>query len=257
MRRARLSRRRIALTDPVLIPAATLILIRERADGAPFDVLMIERTATMAFAAGAMVFPGGRIDPGDHDVAAALGTDADLPARVAAIRETIEEVGIAAGLSPPPGPAVTARLRAGLAGGIPFANLLATESLRIVPDLLTPFARWSPGTRETRAFDTLFFLARAPADAVARPDRTEAADAVWTSPAGLLAEADAGRRRLIFPTRRNLERLGGFADHAAAVAQARAIPPVRITPWMEDRPDGRWRCIPDGLGYPVTAERLD
>jgi 8-oxo-dGTP pyrophosphatase MutT (NUDIX family) len=43
------------------IPAATLILVRDR-DGAPPDLLMVERAEGMAFAAGALVFPGGRID---------------------------------------------------------------------------------------------------------------------------------------------------------------------------------------------------
>ena len=33
-------------------------------------ILMMERTRNMAFAAGALVFPGGRIDPEDHAVAA-------------------------------------------------------------------------------------------------------------------------------------------------------------------------------------------
>ncbi len=38
------------------IPAATLILVRERGAGAP-ELLMVERAAGMAFAAGAWVFP--------------------------------------------------------------------------------------------------------------------------------------------------------------------------------------------------------
>ncbi|MGQ0590584.1 MAG: NUDIX hydrolase, partial [Sphingosinicella sp.] len=47
---------------PEPIPAATLILMRPRLS-APSDLLMTERTGQMAFAAGALVFPGGRIDP--------------------------------------------------------------------------------------------------------------------------------------------------------------------------------------------------
>ena len=52
-----------ALPEP--IPAATLVLMRERADGPP-ELLVTERTGHMAFAAGALVFPGGRIDADDH-----------------------------------------------------------------------------------------------------------------------------------------------------------------------------------------------
>src|ERR687890_742562 len=80
------------------IPAATLVLMRERASGPP-ELLVTERTGHMAFAAGALVFPGGRIDADDHRTAELLGTDA---AKVAAIRETIEETGLAPALQPPP-----------------------------------------------------------------------------------------------------------------------------------------------------------
>ena len=48
------------MTDEA-IPAATLILVRDRPEGPP-DLLMVERAEGMAFAAGALVFPGGRID---------------------------------------------------------------------------------------------------------------------------------------------------------------------------------------------------
>ena len=50
------------------IPAATLILFRERADGPP-ELLLVERSKGMAFAGGAIVFPGGRIDADDHVLA--------------------------------------------------------------------------------------------------------------------------------------------------------------------------------------------
>src|SRR5688500_17000864 len=84
--------------DP--IPAATLIVVRDRAGGAP-ELLMVERAESMAFAAGALVFPGGRIDEADRR----LGKDTvfdDGPARVAAIRETIEETAVPIGISPVP-----------------------------------------------------------------------------------------------------------------------------------------------------------
>src|SRR6185436_11223013 len=130
---------------PEAIPAATLVLMRERA-GAPPELLVTERTGQMAFAAGALVFPGGRIDADDHLTAELMGTDA---ARVAAIRETIEETGLAPGLAPAPAAAAAAALRAGLADEEPFASLLAAHGLRIDGGALTPFARWCPNFRET------------------------------------------------------------------------------------------------------------
>jgi 8-oxo-dGTP pyrophosphatase MutT (NUDIX family) len=234
------------------IPAATLVLMRERAGGTP-ELLMIERTSGMAFAAGALVFPGGRIDAGDHDPA--FATDA---AKVAAIRETIEETGIAPALRPLPDRATGLELRKGVLEERPFARLLAECGLAVDGDALIPFARWCPNFRETRRFDTLFFLAEAPADAPAPVvAEAEAVRAFWASAAETIAELEAGRAHAIFPTRRNLERLAGFGSIAEARADAARHEVRKITPWVEERGGVPYVCIPEGIGYPVTAEPLE
>lgn len=244
------------LPDP--IPAATLILMRPRIGAAP-EILMMERSHAMAFAAGALVFPGGRIDPDDH-AAAALFAPAleDAPARIAAMRETIEETGIAPALAPAPDHDTARALRSGLAAGTPFARLLTDHGLTPQLDALTPFARWCPNFREARRFDTLFYLVEAPAGAApATADEDEAVSAFWASAAEVLAEIDAGRAHAIFPTRRNLERLGRFASIEEARADAARHPVRKITPWVEERGGARFVCIPEDAGYPVTSEPFE
>ena len=61
---------------PVPIPAATLVIFRHRLAGPP-ELLVVERSANMAFAGGAIVFPGGRIDADDHAIAAAHAHERD------------------------------------------------------------------------------------------------------------------------------------------------------------------------------------
>jgi 8-oxo-dGTP pyrophosphatase MutT (NUDIX family) len=240
---------------PPPIPAATLILMRPAASGPP-EILMMERAQNMAFAAGALVFPGGRIDADDHAAAAALAPDLpDAAARIAAIRETIEETGIAPALHPSPDGEIAASLRSRIAAGTPFSALLAETGLSLALDALTPFARWCPNFREARRFDALFYLAEAPPGAgAASADETEAVRTFWASAREVLAEVEAGRAHAIFPTRRNLERLAGFGslDDARADAARHAV--QRITPWVEEREGRRYLCIPEGIGYPVTAE---
>lgn len=240
---------------PEPIPAATLILMRRSASGPP-EILMMERAETMAFAAGALVFPGGRIDPDDHSTAAALGSPLpDAAARIAAIRETIEETGIVPAIDPAPDSHAAADLRQGIATGEPFAALLERMGLEPRLDALTPFARWCPNFREARRFDALFYLAEAPAVAMRHSaDQAEAVRTFWASADGILSEIEAGRAHAIFPTRRNLERLAGFASIDEARADAAAHPVEKITPWVEERQGRRFVCIPDGIGYPVTAE---
>lgn len=227
------------------IPAATVILFRPGGDGAA-EILMLERARGMAFAAGMLVFPGGRIDAGDRAMA---GDHDDHAARIAAIRETIEEAGLAPGLTPSPDAACIAALRAGLAAGVPFAALLADAGLTLDREALVPFARWRPNMHHSRNFDTRFYLAAAPDGVTETVDGSECVSARWATAATFLASD-----RVIFPTRRNLERLAQHRDLPSAIADARRFPPTPITPWIETR-DGRdWLTIPADIGYPVTAE---
>lgn len=240
----------MAETEP--IPAATVIVMREGA-GAP-ELLMVERAAAMRFAGGALVFPGGRVDPGDHALAALMpGDPDDVAARVAAIRETLEEAGVAIGLDIA-ADALTA-VRAALHAGEALGGLLRGAALD--PEALVPFARWLPTGMKHRIFDTRFYLARAPKGAEPVVDGGENVRAFWASASEVLDAADRGEAMIIFPTRRNLERLAAFGSFDEAAAQARAHPIRAITPWVERRGGADHLCIPDDLGYPVTAERLD
>ncbi len=242
---------------PDAIPAATLVLFRAGSAGAP-EHLFVERAQSMAFAAGAIVFPGGRVDAGDRMLALRfpdLDPD-DAAARVAAIRETIEEAGVAIGLTGEAGPQIIARLRAQLHDGMPFADALTHAGLALDLSPLVPFARWRPNFSETRTFDTRFYLAETDTACDASVDATENVRLFWAGAQTALDEAEAGRVRVIFPTRRNLERLAALGSFQAACAQAAAIAPDTITPWVEDRGGARFLCIPEGQGYPITTEPL-
>lgn len=237
------------------IRAATVVIMRDVADGPP-ELLMVERSRAMAFAGGAMVFPGGRVDPGDRALAAVLGRDDDDGAgRIAAIREAIEETGLAPGVTPSPDAEALADLRATLHDGTPIGEALARIGATLDLDALVPFARWLPLGMQHRIFDTLFYLAEHRGDApLPSVDATENSRLVWITAVDALADADAGHSFVIFPTRRNLERLALFASYADAVAQARAYPVRTITPWIEVRDGVEQLCIPDDIGYPVTSQ---
>ena len=236
------------------IPAATLILVREAAEGSP-ELLMVERAGGMAFAAGAVVFPGGRIDESDRGLAAELGVEA---AAIAAIRETIEETAIPVGLSPTPDAPSARQLQDALVADRSFADLLGHHQLELDATALTPFARWVPKFHAVRRFDTLFFIAEAPpADWQPRVIEGECAGAFWVSADAVLERDRRGEARLIFPTRRTLERLAQHRTFAEIHADALAHPIEPVTPWVEERDGERFITIPDHLGYPVTQERLD
>jgi len=240
------------------IPAATLIVIRP-AKTQPPDILVVERAPGMAFAGGAIVFPGGRLDAADEALANALGRPADA-SRITAIRETIEESAVLVGLraeSKAIDPALGLILQEALLEGADFATLLADHDLALDLDALTPFARWMPAFKQTRRFDTMFFIAAAlPGPWPPRPQPGECQAAEWASAQALLDRIEAGTDHAIFPTKRNLERLARFATFDEALADALMHSLDTIIPWVEERDGEPHVCLPADRGYPVTSEPL-
>jgi 8-oxo-dGTP pyrophosphatase MutT (NUDIX family) len=236
------------------IPAATLIVVRDRA-AAPPELLMVERAEAMAFAAGALVFPGGRIDQSDRLLGSVIGID---PAAVAAVRETVEETAVPVGLAPLPTPSAAIELQRSLVSDQLFARLLDENESRIDAAALTPFARWVPKFHAVRRFDTLFFVARCPpGEWQPRVIEGECAGAEWVSAREVLDREKQRNARLIFPTRRTLERLAQHSSFEEIVADALAHPVEPISPWVEERDGEKFITIPSNLGFPVTQERLD
>ena len=240
------------------IPAATLILLRDRPGAAP-EIPMVGRGAHLAFAASRMVFPGGRVDDDDRLIAGrpellVEGLDVepeDIAHRVTAVRETIEEIGLAPAIEGIDSVDQIAAIRAALHGGEPLSLILERHRLRLDPRLLHPFARWRPDHELQRRFDTRFYIARAPALGEAVADGTESSHCIWATAAEHLATA-----KMIFPTIRNLERIGLVPDFDGALELARRYPMDIITPWIEERDGDRWLHIPDNLGYPVICQLL-
>lgn len=240
------------------IPAATLVIMRPASTG-PDEILMVKRSTNMAFAAGAVVFPGGRIDPDDYLVARqhGLADEADGAARVAALRETLEETGLAVGwpaLEDDEVPGV----RHALLGGRLLSDILAARGDRIALESLVAFARWCPNFKEARTFDTRFYAVQAPPHShELTVEEAEHSHIFWASARETLGMADKGEVSIIFPTRRNLEKLAQCSDFDEFSKHTSAYPVELVTPWIEDR-DGRSHlCIPGHLGYPVTSELFD
>ena len=242
------------------IPAATVVIFRKDPAGGAPELLMVQRAKQMRFAGGAAVFPGGKVDPEDAELARCLDASADielLTARIAGIRETLEETGLAIGLAAPVSAGEAAEARARLLELGALAPVLEQFGWQLAPDLLVPFARWCPQVSGT--FDTRFFLADLGTGSVEiAVDATENTRLFWASAAGAIQLSEAGEISVIFPTRRNLDRLALFGSFAEAKAQCDAIPVVTVSPNMEMRDGEKWLLIPDyaARGYPVEGEPM-
>jgi 8-oxo-dGTP pyrophosphatase MutT (NUDIX family) len=172
------------LWDPDAIPAATVIVLRDGEAGP--EALMLRRDRDLSFAGGTWVFPGGRIDPGDHPE---HGQDLERAARRAAVREAFEEAGLV-----------------------------------IDPAGLRRWSHWTPPPESPKRFSTAFFVvALDDGDARVVIDDGEIREHRWRRPADMLARRDAGEVMLTPPTVITLHQLAVYADAASAVDAAREI----------------------------------
>ncbi len=254
--------------EPVTpVPAATIVMLRERSQ---LEIFMVVRHHQIDFASGALVFPGGKADPQDFDDNLApylhgADTDANMRAmQVAAIRESFEESGVLLARSKVEDRLIGAQRLKALSpyqkslhsGEATMIDFLREEELVLACDQLHHFAQWVTPPMMPKRFDTHFFLAAAPEDHLAVHDGSENVDSVWINAGDAVAEARAGKRTVIFPTMRNLERLAKYGSIDAAFEDAAAQTIVPILPWTEKREDGNYICIEKNAGYDVTEEKL-
>jgi 8-oxo-dGTP pyrophosphatase MutT (NUDIX family) len=185
--------------NPPIRPAATVVLLRDGADG--LEVWLQQRALTLAFAAGMHAFPGGRVDD-DEDISAIThdvideqvrwGDDEAAVVRVhlaAAVRETWEECGV-----------------------------------RLDPKTLVPWTRWITPPSESRRFDARFYVAPSPPGQYPRPLTGEVAAGDWFVVRVAVEAFAAGGLPMWPPTISTLASLMTFDDVTTALAAA----PLRI-----------------------------
>lgn len=248
-------------------PAATVVLVRDSPDGP--EVYLLRRVATMAFAAGMTVFPGGGVDPRDADAevgwvgppprewAAALGADPGLARALvcAAVRETFEESGVLLA-GPTPDTVCSdvddagweADRQALLARTEALAPLLARRGLLLRADLLRPWAHWVTPEAEPRRYDTRFLVAALPEGQRPRDVGGEADLRQWLRPPDALAAARRGEMALMHPTVAALEAVAEHASTADVLAARPRIAPV-MPRFVPDADGGLTLLLPGEPGW--------
>jgi len=239
--------------DPARTPvapkaAATVVVFRQAERG--IELFCVERHARSGFLGGAIVFPGGKLDPADEDLAwrrsttelgeraLAFGPDADTARglAVAALRELLEE----AAILPVDGDGLDGRqaleLRDELArrqhdpqtGASAFRHLI--EERRLRPDLrrLEALWRWITPTAESRRYDTCFYVLPLPAGQSGLHDRRETTSSFWATPLELLSRWERNEIFLAPPTVRTIEIFAGALgiEQVLGVTRAQSLTPI-------------------------------
>lgn len=196
------------MSDPR--PSSTVIVLREATSG--FEVLLGRRPLGQAFG-GAWVFPGGVVDPEDHerDLTGIDGPDAAW--RAAALREVAEEVGIFL-----TDPSVTSDT---VLDGRAVHEHVRTSGASWRHDRLSYLSNWVTPEGLPKRFDTRFFLAVIEAE-VLGPISAELEIVEWMSPEVALRRYESDEIELIMPTIAHLRMLLPFASAEEADRFARS-----------------------------------
>jgi 8-oxo-dGTP pyrophosphatase MutT (NUDIX family) len=268
-----------AYTEGELTPveprnAATVVLLRPGTSAGP-EVYLLRRQASMEFAAGMCVFPGGGVDPRDFDHTVAwagpsptawaerLGTD-EATARAlvcAAVRETFEESGVLLA-----GPSETSVVsdttgeewesdRVALESReLSFTDFLDRRGLVLRTDLLGAWSGWLTPVFEPRRYRTWFFVAALPSGQATRDVSSESSAVTWTGALDAAAAVDAGQLLMLPPTYLTCLEVGLHASPGDVLDAALARGPVEMfTPQVEGSGDTATLSIPDRLRALVEA----
>ncbi len=172
---------------------------------------MLRRNEKIAFHGGAWVFPGGRVDASDGD----LTVSGELEiAKRAAVRETLEETGLA-----------------------------------VTADAMLPFAHWTTPVELPKRFSTWFFAAPASGDDTVRIDNSEIIDHRWLTPAATLALHAAGELDLPAPTYVTLLGFSAQASVAALTAHLRQSQVQHFVPRLVPIAGGRCTVYGEDAAY--------
>jgi 8-oxo-dGTP pyrophosphatase MutT (NUDIX family) len=261
------ARHRVGLPVPPTRDAATVVLLRDGESG--LEAYLLRRVASMAFAAGMHVFPGGRVDPADTTAHAHwFGTSPQAWSRVlsadpplghglvcAAVRETFEESGVLLAGSAPDdvvdvsGPDWEAERVALLERRESLSTLLERRGLGLRADLLRPWAHWITPELEPRRYDTRFFVAALPAGQRTRHVGGEADATMWMTAADAVVRFDRGELPMMPPTISTLRELAEYTTAADVLAAADTRDIAPVLPRVVVNGDEAELLLPHEKGY--------
>lgn len=203
---------------PVAVRQAASVLILREVDG-ELEVFIQHRAHTMDFAAGMVVYPGGRVDDKDSAEAARITLSAELIkqhsdswAQTSLAENGAEELRFASTI------VLCAALR----------EVAEETGAYLRPEQLLPWANWITPPSRPKRFDTFFYVAVLDQEQQPQHQTTEAVDSRWIKPADLFAAYERGELKMMEPTQatlRSVMALGSLDKIKAHRAPIVPVPP--------------------------------
>tara|TARA_Y100001960_G_C14760505_1_gene873827 strand:- start:402 stop:1103 length:702 start_codon:yes stop_codon:yes gene_type:complete len=223
------------------------------------EVLILTKAHGSQFAAGALVFPGGKLDPMDRNYMENMGAKNDpiIEFKIAAIRELFEECGILLAKKVvtdkliPSSEVIQIKTDNPDRGLFEIANL---NSLELAIDHLLHFAHWITPQQRPKRYNTHFFVTRAP-DLNTTPivDGYEIVNAEWRRPRDILKDVYSGVLKLVLPTMMNIMRLSEFSKVEDVFKEYTNKEIICVEPKQIEANDGSKFEVPLEAGFGSTS----
>ena len=256
--------------DTPALPSATVIMLRDGPAG--LEAFLLKRHGLSDVLGGAYVFPGGKVDAEDAELADRL----DVPANrlhaalhepgldesqaaalyVAAVREVFEETGV---LYAPVDASAATRACKLMREGRNFGEVLDAIDLHLTVKGIAPWSRWiTPlvGGVVRKRFDARFFVAAAPAGQEPVHDEHEATESIWLAPRAALRQYWDGAIQLAPPQIMSLAHLSRFASVEHALSYASQHAPPLIQPEAFEMDGMRVLCYPGDERHSVRDRAM-
>lgn len=258
--------------DMVPRAAATVVLLREGPSGP--QVFMVKRHGMSDVLAGAMVFPGGKVDAEDsepqaiarfaqqRDFVRLLGEPELTQQQAAGIvfaacRETFEECGVLLGVGVDAG--MQTEALAMMREGLSFLRVVTELDLKLDSTAIHAWTRWItpviPSLHRKR-FDTRFLVVRQPAGQQAVHDEREASDGDWQVPLSAMQAFWAGDIELAPPQIMTLQHMSRYPTIEQILGHAASRPPPVILPESFELEGTRVVAYPGDPMHPIRERAM-
>lgn len=205
------------LTHPYvqLRQAASVIMLRQAAQR--LEVYVQHRATTMDFAAGAVVFPGGRTDTEDAEFEFGAGTQPIIARHAHGWQKTsLASINREQSLTN-----ASMMLRTGV------REVEEETGILLPPNIMRPWANLITPVGYPKRFDTFFYIATPHDDVIPENITTEAIAAEWLGIESILQDAEDKRIELMRPTEFLLRGILEYGSIEGVLSRDPVVNPIR------------------------------
>ncbi len=204
------------------LSACSVLLRKSQQSVTGFEFYLVRRSASLEFMGGFQVFPGGKVDPADHEVQVE-GIEEHQGIYCCAARELLEETGVLIARGPKQSAEKIDAMRQKLLKQTDNWNdLLAEAGLSLHAEDYINLGRWVTPPYTPVRYDALYLASWLPEEQSPSIIHGELTDGLWLTPEQAIADHNDGKAQITYPVLETLRVMVSHNGNLESVAQTMA-----------------------------------